>query len=341
MGGVTIVCDNDEKFVGIIGTTDWKWAINYGNIETTKIKDIVNRECISISDCDPYVQARNIYAEKNIEYLPVINEKRDVIDLFTRKRAFYKYFFDNNKLDKMNYAKMVYASAIQAKRLGYRAISVIEFGVAMGNGLLALQFHAREISRLLGIEIQVYGFDTGKGLPSYDVSHLDMPFQWQQGLFEMDFSGLNQKLESAKLIIGDISHTISAFFHSYQPAPIGMISVDVDLYTSTLPILKMLENNGMEYFVPRIYMYFDDILGGYECLGQNMAIKSFNKRNEGVACISPEGTECGIAWLHGVNRPRYYDDNIKICHLFNHPDYDKFIRNNTNNIPIRNYNRTV
>ena len=91
-GGVTIVCDNDEKFVGIIGTTDWKWAINYGNIETTKIKDIVNRECISISDCDPYVQARNIYAEKNIEYLPVINEKRDVIDLFTRKRAFYKYF---------------------------------------------------------------------------------------------------------------------------------------------------------------------------------------------------------------------------------------------------------
>lgn len=86
----------------------------------------------------------------------------------------------------------------------------------MGNGLLVLQFHAREISRLLEIEIQVYGFDTGKGLLSYNVSHLDMPFHWQQGLFEMDFSGLNQKLESAKLIIGDSSDTIPTFFDSYR-----------------------------------------------------------------------------------------------------------------------------
>lgn len=342
-GGITIVCDDNDKFIGVIGKADWDKILHSTNPDKTVVKDVVNKECTTIGVEDTYSKARDVFADKAIRYIPVVNEERDVIDLFTKLRAFYRQYFMENMLHKMNYAKMIYEGAIQAKKLGYKAISAIEFGVASGDGLLAMQFHAREISRLIGIEIQVYGFDTGKGLPAYDVSYLDMPFQWKQGLFEMDFSDLEKKLEKAKLVIGKMEDTLPSFFDAYNPAPVGVIAVDVDLYTSTLPVLNMLENGKAEYFAPRIYTYFDDILGGYECLGQNAAIKAFNEKNKGVMNISPEGTERGLCWLHGAgtNRPTYYDDKIKICHMFHHPDYNKFIRTGTSNYPITNYWRIV
>ena len=49
--------------------------------------------------------------------------------------------------------------------LGYDRISVIEFGVAGGNGLVALESCARQAAELSGVAIDTYGFDTGTGLP--------------------------------------------------------------------------------------------------------------------------------------------------------------------------------
>lgn len=335
-GGITIVCDDANLFLGIIGKRDWYKAIHSINpSECDEIKKVMNKHCTTIGTNDTYAQARSVYAEKNIEYIPVIDDERNILDLFTRKRAFYKHFFDNNDLYRMNYANMIMASAVQARKLGYKSISVIEFGVASGNGLLAMQFHAREISRLTGIEIQVYGFDTGKGLPNYNVNYLDMPFLWKQGLFEMDFTELSIKLDSTKLVVGDIKETLSTFFDEYHPAPIAAISVDVDLYTSCLPILEMIENNNLDKFMPRIYMYFDDVMKGYECLGENVAIKQFNARNDAIQ-ISPEGADGTLFWLHGRNIPHNPADNIKICHLFEHKDYNKFIRDMDGNILLNN-----
>jgi hypothetical protein len=51
------------------------------------------------------------------------------------------------------------------KTLGHERISVIEYGVAGGNGLRMLEEHAKKIESILGVKIEVYGFDTGKGLP--------------------------------------------------------------------------------------------------------------------------------------------------------------------------------
>src|SRR3989442_47546 len=48
------------------------------------------------------------------------------------------------------------------KTLGYTRISVLEFGVAGGRGLLNLEYHAQPVESLLSIEIDVYGFDAGE-----------------------------------------------------------------------------------------------------------------------------------------------------------------------------------
>ena len=340
---ITLIVDDEEKFLGVIGAKDWNAAMKSQCDETLSIGGIVNKDCITIKPDNMYEQARNIYAERDIEHIPVIDDERNLIDIFTRRRAFYRDYFKNFKLDRMHYGRMIMAAASQAKALGYRAISVIEFGVAGGGGLLAMQFHAREISRIFGIEIYVYGFDTGKGLPAKEINYLDLPFQWKQGLFEMDFTKLNDKLEGTRLIIGDICETLPDFFECYTPAPIGVISVDVDLYSSTLPIMEMIENAGADNFIPRTYIYFDDIMGGCECIGQNKAIMDFNRkmRSHGI-CISPEGTESTVTYLNGVvNRNRECDVNVKICHFFNHKDYNTFIRADKGLLPLSNAARCL
>lgn len=68
-------------------------------------------------------------------------------------------------LDRPAYAYNLLYAAKQARALGLPRISAIEFGVGTGTGLLALEACAPCISGMLDVNIEVYGFDTGQGLP--------------------------------------------------------------------------------------------------------------------------------------------------------------------------------
>src|ERR1022692_4799870 len=67
--------------------------------------------------------------------------------------------------DRPNYAYGVYAAADLGKRLGLNAISVIEFGVAGGRGLLALERIAEIVGKSTGIQIKVAVLIPGRGCP--------------------------------------------------------------------------------------------------------------------------------------------------------------------------------
>ena len=60
-----------------------------------------------------------------------------------------------------HYAYCMYQAARLAMLLGIPRISVLEFGVAGGNGLIVIEQHAGWIQRELGVNLEVYGFDTG------------------------------------------------------------------------------------------------------------------------------------------------------------------------------------
>ena len=96
------------------------------------------------------------------------------------------------------YAYGVYYAAEQASRLGLSAISVMEFGVAGGRGLLALEDIARNVARHIGIQIQVFGFDTGEGMPAA-VDYRDLPHVWERGYYKMDVEKLKKRLSGAEL----------------------------------------------------------------------------------------------------------------------------------------------
>jgi hypothetical protein len=162
-----------------------------------------------------------------------------------------------NALDRPNYAYIVYHAADLARRLGLQRISALEFGVAGGRGLLNLEMHAERVRQLTGITVDVYGFDTGEGLPP-PIDHRDLPYIWQEAHFKMDQAALRAKLTTAKLVIGNVADTLAGFAAEHAPAPIGAISFDLDYYSSTVDALKIF-NVDATHRLPRIFCYFDDI----------------------------------------------------------------------------------
>lgn len=182
-------------------------------------------------------------------------------------------------VERPHYAYIVYQAADLARRLGIERISAIEFGVAGGRGLLNLERHAARVSNLTGVGIEVYGFDTGAGLPPPG-DHRDLPYIWQPSHFRMDQDRLRSKLKDARLVLGNVADTVGSFVDQYSPAPVGAISFDLDYYSSTVDAFRIFDLPA-DRRVPRIFCYFDDIFSsdlGHvgPAVGVPLAIQEFN-----------------------------------------------------------------
>mgnify|MGYP001156949138 CR=1 FL=1 len=237
-----------------------------------------------------------------------------------KKIGSFKFRMRMNALERMHYAHICYNAAKLAKSLNYDQISVIEYGVAGGRGLLILEEYAEEIKKLLNVKIDIYGFDLGSGLPE-PKDYRDLPYHWKKGFFTMDEKILRSKLKSANLIIGDIEKTSKDFFSRYNPAPIGAIIHDFDFYTSTKIALSML-NADTKFFLPRVFCYFDDVIGTEielfnDFTGERLAINEFNSQNENIK-FSPSYyllAQASEVWHH----------QIWVCHFFKHEKYNAFV----------------
>ncbi len=218
-----------------------------------------------------------------------------------------------------NYTWAVLHSAYQAQSLGLKRISVAEFGVAGGNGLLALERAADLAEEKIGIGVDVYGFDTGKGLPPPQ-DNRDLPNLYRESAYSMDVDALKNRLQRAKLVLGLVEETVPEFLAS-NPAPIGFMSIDVDYYSSTMDVVKILEA-APKALMPRIHCYFDDILGFTfsEYTGERLAIREFNKKHE-MRKISPI---FGLKYfLQEPYSNQIWCDQMYIAHIFDHELYGR------------------
>ena len=152
----------------------------------------------------------------------------------------YRARLNAGAVHRPNYGWCVFHAATLAKALGHKAITVIEFGVAGGNGLVCLCENSRQIEKEVGIEIRVVGFDAGSGLPA-STDYRDFLYAWPAGSFVMDRAALERRIgDQAKLVLGDVSNSVG----NWQPdpdAPLGAVMFDLDYFTSTanaLPILS-------------------------------------------------------------------------------------------------------
>ena len=171
--------------------------------------------------------------------------------LFGGVRSKIKY--DNFRL--AHYAFGVYEAAKRAKELGLKEITVIEFGVANGRGLLAMAFYAEKIEKDSGIRIHVLGFDSGEGMPKTE-GYKDHPEIYATGDFPMqDRSKLLSILpKNTQLIILDL---IKSDWTVFLKTPVAFISIDVDYYSSTIAILNYLTNLKPGLLLPNTLIYFE------------------------------------------------------------------------------------
>jgi hypothetical protein len=217
-----------------------------------------------------------------------------------------------------HYAFGVQQAATLASRLGVPAITVIEFGVAGGQGLVELERFAERTTEATGVDIQVYGFDRGSGLPEPD-GYRDLPYTWERGDFNMDVTALRARLTSARLVLGDIEDTVPTFLDERRP-PIGFVAVDVDYYSSTVAALQIFRGEN-ECFLPRVFCYFDDTIGDddqtihNEYVGELAAIAEFNDRHADMKLARINGL------THKRAVPAPWHDAVFVLHRFDHPDY--------------------
>ena len=230
--------------------------------------------------------------------------------------AFLKYLSLKYKKFRPHYETILLESSNEAKKIGYKEVSVLELGVAGGNGIISLENWKKKIEKITGIKINIFGFDYGEGLPKSN-NKFDLPFFWSQGDYKIDKEKLKKRIKS-EIYFGDVKETFKSFIKS-NPATISAIFFDLDYYTSTKNFLNQISEN-KDFFSPRVYCYFDDIftINHYinEHNGELLAIKEFNNENKeikiGKSLASSTDFKFPLA-----------NDKLFMLHNFTHKDYFK------------------
>jgi hypothetical protein len=215
-----------------------------------------------------------------------------------------------------NYLYGMLRAADIAKYFGRKAVTVIEFGVASGAGLLNMVDLAEQVRAETGIELRIVGFDTGQGLPPV-ADFRDHPELWNSGDFAMENrDALIAKLDGrAEIIWGDIAETVGAFTASLDAeAPLGFVSVDVDIYSATKAALACLTGSAEKYN-PAVSMYFDDVSFFFasEWSGELLAIAEFNAEHE----LRKIGRDRSLPG-HRPKRAEPWYSTMYVCHVFDH-----------------------
>ncbi|MFC5143549.1 hypothetical protein ACFPP6_02420 [Streptomyces aureoversilis] len=223
-------------------------------------------------------------------------------------------------VERPHYAYGVRRATELAARLGHRGVTVVEFGVAGGNGLLALAEHARYYAAATGVAVRVVGFDSGAGMPAAKDPR-DLPYLFGPGFYTMDHDRLRARLGTAELVIGDLAETLPAYLdthaHLLRDHPVGFVSLDLDYCSSTNTALGLFRGPAHEHLLPRVTCYLDDLPGTIEQIGEAAAIADFNTAHTD----RPIGRVLGLRAFTPFDPP--WADQIYVHHRLDHPDYGR------------------
>jgi hypothetical protein len=254
---------------------------------------------------------RRIYIERLGEPL-LYNIASIIVALFGSVRQKIAY----DLILRHPYAYCIQEAADLAKSHGVESLTVIEFGVANGAGLLNLCKIAEQVSKETGVRFEVVGFDSGTGMPP-PRDYRDHPEKYFTGDFPLtDKAALHARLPSnARIIYGDIKETL-AQFSSEVRSPIGVVCIDVDYYWSARESLDVLLFDANKY-LPRVYMYFDDVqdIDDNDFCGELCAIHEFN------ADSSHPHRRLGVAnFLNELRifKRAIWHKQIYLAHIFDH-----------------------
>ena len=245
-------------------------------------------------------------------------------DKYSSNGSFYKtamkIILNASKLENSRQSYIVGSvlAALQAKNCGLRKITLIEFGVAKGEGLKLLIELASLIRNNMDLDVSVIGFDNRTGLPE-PLDYRDHPEIWSKKQFSMgdDFKELDDHIRTsnAKLIIGDVAETLSEF--KLNDNILAFASIDVDYYSSTKPIMNWIKNLKPSNTLPASVLYFDDVYNLWtysNFTGEALAIREFNMECDEMK-IEIKHERLKLFALHNFSHPIRLGDKKTIINL--------------------------
>lgn len=254
-------------------------------------------------------------SKSSLRYLSHINKLRYYLNKINLNEKKYFNLILNGIIPRPQYAFCLFMSANLAAQLGYKKISAIEFGCWEGEGLLDLEHYSSEIEKIFQIDIEIYGFDGGEGLPEPQ-NFKDRLYQFSTGDMKLSKNSCIDKLKKSKLITGNFKDTVPKFIEENKHAPIATILNDADYFFSTKQSLEILKNDNI---LPKVFLYFDDLNFSSSRTGELGAINDYNQSNESKIEQIPELAETmSIYWKKwGFLGKRFF-----LHHNFDHEKYN-------------------
>lgn len=203
--------------------------------------------------------------------------------------------------------------------LGLPRVSVAEFGVAGGAGLVAMERAAEPTEEMIGIGIDVYGFDAGVGMPK-STDYRDRPYWLLAGAYPWDRNELSKRLRGAQLKLGFVKDTVQSFLQT-SPAPVAFTAFDLVYYSSTKDALT-LSDAKQERLLPRIPCFFRTSIGrtANDFSGERFAISEFNS----VHSHRKTSPMYGLRWYVAYREMwALWPDMFFSLHAFDHPLYNE------------------
>jgi hypothetical protein len=240
--------------------------------------------------------------------------------------SFFKKIIRERRLRRPHYVWGAVQGLNLARMLGMKRVSFVEFGVAGGNGLTALESIAETLGPIFDVDVEIHGFDAVVGMPKA-TDHRDVPNLFREGFYPMDKEKLELKLKQSKLHLGMIEETLPQFL-STRPAPVAFLAFDFCFYTATSGALRVFDADPC-LLMPRVHCFFRNTLGPTEgdFNGERLAITEFNANHEMKKISQVYGLQHYLGQKVGRWVDQYY-----LTHIFDHPlygNYDGLVRQET------------
>lgn len=215
------------------------------------------------------------------------------------------------------YAWGVLQGAALAKVIGVKEIIVIELGLGGGAGLVTMERVADRCQELIGIGIQVVGFDTGAGYPPPQ-DYRDLPYKSFEGDYPCDKEALEQRLRRATVNYGLVKETVDSFLQAGPPR-VGFVGFDLFHYSSTRDALRLF-NADFSRLLPRTPCSFRSSVGkdSFDFVGEVAAISEFNAAHD----MRKISRIPGMSYFVHPRFNGFWTQTLYSLHVFDHPLYN-------------------